>query len=166
LEFLKYWPSSRDFNKLVIKAKMHAKTHFFFEVFFVVWKYDVILFFVRLGRMHKNIFLFFKTSFFFLKVLTKTRYFNIGFCIFSNIKKILLDINQNDIKRETCKITNKYFWIFLLTKKKNGPDLTQPSWAGSDLAHILWAGLSPAAWAGLMCQPVTNKRAGYLCCAQ
>jgi hypothetical protein len=25
LEFLKYWPSSRDFNKLVIKAKMHAK---------------------------------------------------------------------------------------------------------------------------------------------
>ena len=34
--FLKYWPKySRDFNKLVIKAKMHAKT-FFFEVFFVV----------------------------------------------------------------------------------------------------------------------------------
>jgi hypothetical protein len=27
-EFLKYWPSSRDFNKLVIKAKMHAKTFF------------------------------------------------------------------------------------------------------------------------------------------
>jgi len=34
-EFLKYWPSSRDFNKLVIKAEMHAKT-FFFEVFFIV----------------------------------------------------------------------------------------------------------------------------------
>jgi hypothetical protein len=29
--FLKYWPSSRDFNKLVIKAKMHAKTHFFLK---------------------------------------------------------------------------------------------------------------------------------------
>jgi hypothetical protein len=28
LEFLKYWPSSRDFNKLVIKAKMHANTYF------------------------------------------------------------------------------------------------------------------------------------------
>ena len=28
LEFLKYWPSSHDFNKLVIKAKMHAKTFF------------------------------------------------------------------------------------------------------------------------------------------
>ena len=144
---------------------MHAKTLFFFCM-----KNTISFFsFETLGRMHKNIFLFFKTSFFFfciLKVLTKTRYFNIGFCIFSNIKKILLDINQNDIKRETCKITNKYFWIFLLTKKKTGPDLAQPSWAGSDLAHILWAGLSPAAWAGLMCQPVTNKRAGYLCCAQ
>ena len=35
LEFLKYWPSSRDFNKLVIKAKMHANTYFF-EIFFVV----------------------------------------------------------------------------------------------------------------------------------
>ena len=29
--FLKYWPSSRDFNKLVIKAKMHAKAFFFWS---------------------------------------------------------------------------------------------------------------------------------------
>jgi hypothetical protein len=35
LEFLKYWPSSHDFNKLVIKAKMHAKIFFFFEIFFI-----------------------------------------------------------------------------------------------------------------------------------
>jgi hypothetical protein len=28
LKILKYWPSSRDFNKLVIKAKMHANTYF------------------------------------------------------------------------------------------------------------------------------------------
>ena len=28
--FLKYWPSSCDFNKLVIKAQMHAKTYMFF----------------------------------------------------------------------------------------------------------------------------------------
>jgi len=26
--FLKYWPSSHDFNKLVIKDKMHAITYF------------------------------------------------------------------------------------------------------------------------------------------
>jgi hypothetical protein len=43
LEFLKYWPSSHDFNKLVIKAKMHAKIFFFFEIFFI-WKYDMIFF--------------------------------------------------------------------------------------------------------------------------
>jgi len=35
LEFLKYWPNSCDFNKLVIKIKIHAKTYFF-EVFFIV----------------------------------------------------------------------------------------------------------------------------------
>jgi len=29
LEFLKYWLGSRDFNKLVIKAKVHAKTFFY-----------------------------------------------------------------------------------------------------------------------------------------
>jgi hypothetical protein len=28
LEFLKYWPRFHDFNKLVIKDKMHAKTYF------------------------------------------------------------------------------------------------------------------------------------------
>jgi hypothetical protein len=28
LDFLKYWLSFRDFNKLVIKAKMNAKTYF------------------------------------------------------------------------------------------------------------------------------------------
>jgi hypothetical protein len=27
--FLKYWSSSRDFNKLVIKTKIHAKIFFF-----------------------------------------------------------------------------------------------------------------------------------------
>jgi len=29
LFFWKYWSSSRDFNKLVIKAKMHAKIYIF-----------------------------------------------------------------------------------------------------------------------------------------
>ena len=32
-DFLKYWPSSHDFNKLVIKAKMHAKIILFFLSF-------------------------------------------------------------------------------------------------------------------------------------
>jgi len=29
LEFLKYWPSSYDLNKLIIKAKMHANIYIF-----------------------------------------------------------------------------------------------------------------------------------------
>jgi hypothetical protein len=89
-----------------------------------------------------------------LEVLTKTRYFNIGFSIFSNIK-ILLDINQNDIKntRENCKIPKNIFEFFSF-KKKTGPDLAQLFWAGLDPAHILWPGLSPAAWTGLMIQPM------------
>jgi hypothetical protein len=50
--FLKYWPSSH--NKLVIKAKMHAKTNIFWS--FVVWKYDMVFFliFERLSRVYEN----------------------------------------------------------------------------------------------------------------
>ena len=43
--------SSRDFNKVVIKAKMHAKTSFFFMKI----QYDFFKFFLeRLSRMHEN----------------------------------------------------------------------------------------------------------------
>jgi hypothetical protein len=87
-------------------------------------------------------FLFFKV-FCILKVLTKTRYFNIGFCIFSNIK-ILLDINQNDIQNtwENCKIPKNIFEFFLFFfLKKIGPDLAQPFWAGPDSAQPRGLGL-------------------------
>jgi len=43
LEFLKYWPSSRDFNKLVIKVKMHAK--YFLNFSFDVWRYNFYFYF-------------------------------------------------------------------------------------------------------------------------
>jgi hypothetical protein len=57
----------------------------------------------------KTYFLFLN-FFVFLKVLMKTEYCHIRFCIFSNIK-ILPDINQNDIKntRENYKNSEKYF---------------------------------------------------------
>ena len=76
---MKYWPSSCGFNKLVIKAKMHANTYFF-EIFFVVLKYNMIffLFFERLGRMHEN-----KIFYYFF---TKTRYFNTEFFRLSSPK--------------------------------------------------------------------------------
>jgi hypothetical protein len=35
--FLKYWLSSRDFNKLVIKANMHANTYFLNFYCTAVW---------------------------------------------------------------------------------------------------------------------------------
>jgi hypothetical protein len=74
---LKYWPSSHGSNKLVIKAKVHAKT--FFEcfcfmrkkdniiIFFVIGKYDVMNFFLSLRG---------------LAVCMKTKYIFFGFIIF------------------------------------------------------------------------------------
>jgi len=48
--------SSRDFNKLVIKVKMQAKTLFFFMKI----QYDFFNFFLeRLGRMYENKKIFF-----------------------------------------------------------------------------------------------------------
>jgi hypothetical protein len=67
---LKYWPSSHDFNKLVIKAKMHAKITYIFFSFLCCIKIQYDFFsFERLGRMHEN------KSFFF----GKSGIFNIGF---------------------------------------------------------------------------------------
>jgi len=71
--FLKYWLSSRDFNKLVIKAKIHADTYFWNFLCYMKIQYEFYIYiFERLGRMHKN-----KKYFFF--ILTKTWYFNTGF---------------------------------------------------------------------------------------
>jgi hypothetical protein len=33
LEFLKYWPSSRGSNKLVVKTKVHANTYISFLLY-------------------------------------------------------------------------------------------------------------------------------------
>jgi hypothetical protein len=73
LEFFKYWPSSRDFNKLVIKAKMHANTYFWNFLCYMKIQYDflLLLFFRDLAVCMKT-----KTFFY---ILTKTWYFNTGF---------------------------------------------------------------------------------------
>ena len=69
LKCLKYWSNSCDFNKLIIKAKMHAKT--FFLKFSLLYENTIwFLAFERLGRVHEN-----KNNFF----LWKTEYFNTGF---------------------------------------------------------------------------------------
>jgi len=43
--------SSRDFNKLIIKVKMHAKTFFFMKIQYDFFYY---IFLERLGRMHEK----------------------------------------------------------------------------------------------------------------
>jgi len=51
--FLKSWPSSCGFNKLVIKVKMHVNTYFLsFDCMKI--RYDFFLFFEILGRMQKK----------------------------------------------------------------------------------------------------------------
>ena len=83
---------------------------------FLVYKkhYDFLVL-RHLAVCTKTFFFSFLQFFFFciLEILTKTGYFNIEFCIFSNIK-ILLDINQNNIKntRENIKIPKNIFEFF------------------------------------------------------
>ena len=67
---MKYWPSSHDFNKLVIKAKMHAKITYIYFLFSLLYKNTKFFSFERLGRMHEN------KSFFFLE---NPGIFNTGF---------------------------------------------------------------------------------------
>jgi hypothetical protein len=59
---LKYWPSSHDLNKLVIKAKMHANTYIVLKFSLLcenmMLQYLYIYILERLGRILKqNIFL-------------------------------------------------------------------------------------------------------------
>jgi hypothetical protein len=58
LEFLKYWPSSYGFNKLIIKAKMHAKIYIIFFGFMKIRRDDFIYIYIyifeRLDRVHEN----------------------------------------------------------------------------------------------------------------
>ena len=116
---------------------MHAKT-----LFFGVWKNTIVFFsFETLGRMHKNIFSFFKFfCILFLEVLTKTGYFNTGFVFLRH--KILPDINQNDIKttRENCKILKQIFLKIFLNglgqAQIHGLGRTWPNYMSPD--HISW----------------------------
>jgi hypothetical protein len=57
----------------------------------------------------------------------------------------LLDINQNDIKIHGKIVKFQKYFLFFILIKKNWAGPGPPSWAELDPAHILWAGLSPAA---------------------
>jgi len=134
LEFLKYWPSSRDFNKLVIKAKIYAKTfNFFFEVFFVVWKYDVIFFFLRDLAVCTKIFF----SFFWQKL-----------GIFNDVKiQLILIKNSITSARGNCKNPKPYFWKVFFTKKKRKKKRAGPGPTHSRLGLQGWPQPSHVGWA-------------------
>jgi len=95
----------------------------------------------------KHFFSFFKV-FCILEVLMKTGYFNIRFCIFSNIK-ILLDINQNDIKntRENCKIPKKNIFEYFFKKNWAGPGPPILGWAWPGPYTVGWTQPSRVDWA-------------------
>jgi hypothetical protein len=64
---------------LLLKPKMHIKTYFIFEIFYVVWDYSMIFFiFEKLGRMHENK-AFCVCVYNFYIVSMKTGYFNTNF---------------------------------------------------------------------------------------
>jgi hypothetical protein len=111
VKFLKYWSSSRDFNKLVIKTKMHADTHFWNFLCYMKIQYEFFIYILeRLGRMHKN-----KRFFFIIiiYVLTKTRYFNTGFVSlqYKNTNRYWLKCNEN-LRKITDIFLNNFFEYF------------------------------------------------------
>jgi len=84
---LKYCSSSRDFNKLVIKAKMHANTYFLkFSLLYEI-QYD---FFFR------DLVVCLKTIILFIFFLTKTKYLIPDLYLYSI--KIQTNIDQNAVK--------------------------------------------------------------------
>jgi hypothetical protein len=106
LKFLKYWPNSCDFNKLVIKAKIHAKTYFF-EVFFSVWQYDMVFSLRDLAVCLKT-----KTNFFnFLMFWQKSGILILDLYLYSI--KIQTNIKQNLVKKtwKNYNFWNFFFWI-------------------------------------------------------
>ena len=127
--FVVFWnfgQCSLDFNKLVIKAKMHAKT-----LFSVVWKTTIWFFsFETFGRMHEKYFFFFSKFFF---VFERKPGILIPDLYLYSIK-IQTDIDQNAVTK-LRKITDFLKGFFGILKKKN-------YWTGPDPKGD-WAKISP-----------------------
>jgi len=119
---LKFWPSSRDFNKLVIKAKMHAKTYIFLKIpgsrdFFFVWKYDVIFSLRDLAVCMKT------KTFFFKKKFWRKPGILIPDLYFYDVK-IQTNIKQNLVEEHAEKsqiFKNIFFFELFLDRAGPGP---------------------------------------------
>jgi hypothetical protein len=132
--------SSRDFNKLVIKAKIRDKTFFLY-----IWRYNMIFFIIiyfleRLGRMHEN-----KTFFFY-----KNQVFNTGFVSLQYKNTNQYWSKCSKIFAENHRFLKRIFWFFLFF----GLGPTRPMWlgwtqptcvAGLDSASPAWS-LAQSQW--------------------
>jgi len=131
----------------LLKPKCMLK-HFFFEVFFVVWKYDVIFSLRDLAVCMKT------KTFFFSKFWRKPGILIPDLYLYGI--KIQTNIKQNSITKYTGKsqiFPKIFFWKFL--------ELGQTRPKKKKLGRISYrAGLSPAAWAGLMFPP--KRTTGWL----
>ena len=107
--FLFFWnfgQCSLDFNKLVIKAKMHAKTFFFWCMKKIQYEFLVLRHLAVCTKKHFFFYLFLYSW------KSKIGYFNTEFVFLWC--KVLPDINHNDIKTTWKNYKwNKYFFDFL-----------------------------------------------------
>ena len=108
MEFLKCWPSSRDFNKLVIKAKMHTKN--IFLKFSLLYSNTICFIYLFL----RDLAVCMKTKHFFIifsNVLTKTGYFNTGF-----ISLQYKNTNRywSKCSKKICEKSHFFFKFFLM----------------------------------------------------
>jgi hypothetical protein len=161
VKFLKYWSSSRDFNKLVIKTKMHADTHFWNFLCYMKIQYEFFIYILeRLGRMHEN-----KRFFFIIiiYVLTKTRYFNTGFVSlqYKNTNRYWLKCNENLRKITDIFLNNffEYFFSFFFYYYFFFLGPTRPMWLGWTPANLRsWAGFSQPSMVTGPCQWPPSKK--------
>ena len=110
---------------MLLKPKMHVKTYFIFEIFYVVWDYSMIFFFIfeKLGRMHENK-AFCVCVYNFYNVSMKTGYFNTNF-VFLQYKNTNHKIN---IREKTANLSSFFFW------------------AGSSSIHVVGLGKQGQVW--------------------
>jgi hypothetical protein len=124
LKILKYWPNSRDFNKLIIKAKMLSNTYFLNFCCMKIW-YEFFFWDTWPYAWKQNILFYY-----YLNVLTKTGYFNTGFISLQYKNKNQYWSKWSKKFAENHRFFEKNFFEFFFYFR-----------AGSNPAHV--AGLDP-----------------------
>jgi hypothetical protein len=159
VKFLKYWPISRDFNKLVIKTKMHANTHFWNFLCYMKIQYEFFIYiFERLGRMHEN------KRFFLLLLFMSWRKPGILIIVslqYKNTNRYWLKCNENLWKITDIFLNNffEYFFSFFFINITFFLGPTRPLWLGWTPANLRsWVGFSQPSMVTGPCQWPPSKK--------